>query len=189
MRKGKSLIPLAYLRLIGHGPADSTNRIATTIELIKEQSIPAPYSLLGYHPGSVILPERVVLREWWIGDLTIRERKRKKLIHLKDCYLWAVESGTVSVDIDAWVDALLGGSVDDITVHSLALFRLEGLPYAMAMGFNRDGEGRSGALDLRTNELVFPTPWQLKAAGKFLRRRALRRLEMESLTSPVGPRT
>lgn len=184
MRQGKSLIPLGCFRWIGRGASASHSYVVTTIELTNEQVIPAPYSLLGYHPGSVIVPERVVLLEWQIGDLTIRERRRKKLVKIKDCYLWAVESGAVSVDIDAWVDALLGGSVDDITVRSLALFRLDGCPYAMAMGFNRNGKGRSGALDLKKNELVFPTPWQLKAAGKFLRRRALRRLRMQSLAFP-----
>jgi hypothetical protein len=183
-RRGESLIPLHCLRRIGRGSAASHTCVVTTIELTEEQVVPAPYSLLGYHPGSVIVPERVVLLEWQIGDLTITERRRKKLVKLKDCYLWAVESGTVTVDIDAWVDALLGGSVDDITVRSLALFRLEGCPYAMAMGFNRNGKGRSGALNLRENELVFPTPWQLKAAGKFLRRRALQRLDMQSIASP-----
>jgi hypothetical protein len=154
--------------------------VGVTIELTKEQAIPAPYSLLGYHPGSVVVPRRVVLVEWRIGNLTIQEKRRKKLVKLKEVSLWAVESGTVMVDIDAWVDALLGGGVDDMTVRSLAFFRFDGCPYAMAMGFNRDGEGRSGALDLRKNELVFPTPWELKAAGKFLRRTALRRLKMRS---------
>jgi hypothetical protein len=183
MRQGESLIPLACLRWLGHGMPVNRPHAVTTIELRKAQAIPAPYSLLGYHPGSVLVPERVVLYEWRIGDITIREQRRKKLVKLKACYLWAVKTGTVSVDIDSWVDALLGGSVDDITVRSLALFRLDGYPYAMAMGFNRNGKGRSGALDLRKNELVFPTPWQLKAAGKFLRRRALQRLKMEGLSS------
>ena len=63
-RHGESLIPLACLRWLGHGVPVNGKHAVTTIALTEAQAIPAPYSLLGYHPGSVLVPERVVLFEW-----------------------------------------------------------------------------------------------------------------------------
>ena len=150
---GTSLIPVDFLESMGRGAGAEGADARITLSLSKKTTVPAPYSLLGYHPGSVIIPKHLVLLEWKRGEVTIRERRRGKLVHIHDCFLWAVERGRVAVDIDAFVDRLLGGSVDDIEVKSLALFRLDGVRYAMAMGYNKKGKGRSGALNLSTNNL------------------------------------
>ena len=127
---GISLIPVDFLESMSRGEGAEGTDARVTVSLSRRTRVPAPYSLLGYHPGSVIIPKHVVLLEWKRGEVTIRERRRRKLIHLHDCFLWAVERGRVAVDIDAFVDRLLGGRVDDIEVNSLALFSLDGVRYA-----------------------------------------------------------
>ena len=118
-----------------------------------------------------MIPQRVVLHEWKLGRVVITERTKGSFA-LDECYLWSIAEGTVSIDIDGFVDNLLGGSVDDMRVTTLALFSLDGTRYAMGMGYNAKGQGRSGALNLVKNELEFPSSWKLKSAGKLLRRKA-----------------
>lgn len=166
-----SVIPVKLLERMGRGASQGGAERVVTLWLKRDSKVPAPYSLLGYHPGSVLVPRLVVLHEWRCGHVVISERGKGSFA-LEDCYLWAVEEGVISIDIDAVVDRVLGGAVDDMTVRSLALFMFNGVRYAMAMGYNKNGQGRSGALNLVKNELEFPSPWQLRSAGKLLRRKA-----------------
>ncbi len=169
VKPGRStLIPLHLLDAVGRGPSLGDTGRVVTLWLTKPGKVPAPYSLLGYHPGSVCLPKRVVLREWRLGMIVLSDPRRGSFT-LRDCYVWAVIEGRVWIDIDAFVDKFLGRAVDDVTVTSLALFWWNDVRYAMSMGYNDRREGRSGALSLPKNELEFPSPWQLRAAGKFLR--------------------
>ncbi len=137
-----------------------------------QRRIPSPYSILGYHPGAAVMSPHLVLMEWKLGDLRIRERRHRELLDLDDCYLWAITEGTVTMDVDAWLDKLLGGKIDDTKVTSLALFRFRGTRYATAMGHNENGKGRTGVMDLTSDEFLFPISWEFKTIGKHLRRRA-----------------
>lgn len=166
----RTLIPVHLLASMGRGPGHGHQDRVVTLWLVRPSKVPAPYSLLGYHPGSVRIPQRVVMDEWRLGPVTVVERRGT--FTLEDCYVWALREGRVSIDVDAVVDRVLGPAVDDTRVTTMALFRLDGALYAMAMGYNDQGEGRSGALDLAKNELVYPTSWKLKAAARILRRKA-----------------
>ncbi|MBN1424947.1 hypothetical protein JXA88_10355 [Candidatus Fermentibacteria bacterium] len=165
-----TLIPLKLLERMGRGQGPSPDTRIVSFWLTRDGKVPAPYSLLGYHPGSVLIHRRIELVEWHVGRVVITERGRGSFA-LDDCYVWAVHEGRIGIDIDAFIDRLLGGSVDDMTVNSLALFRLDDVRYAMAMGYNKKGKGRSGALHLRKDEIEFPSSWQLRSAGKLLRRK------------------
>lgn len=169
--KRSTLIPLKLLDRMGRGEGLMPDTRVVSFWLARDGEVPAPYSLLGYHPGSVLIDRRVELMEWYVGRVVITEGSKGSFA-LDSCYVWAVHEGRVGIDIDAFIDRLLGGAVDDMTVNSLALFTLKGVRYAMAMGYNRKGQGRSGALNLRKDEIEFPSAWQLRSAGKLLRRKA-----------------
>jgi hypothetical protein len=170
-RDESTLIPLRLLDRMGRGSAGKEGERVVTFWLTRDGKVAAPYSLLGYHPGSVLIAQRVVLHEWKVGRVVITERGKGSFV-LDECYLWAVEEGAVAIDIDGFVDNLLGGAVDDMRVTTLAFFSLDAVRYAMAMGYNAQEQGRSGALNLAKNELEFPSSWKLKSAGKLLRRKA-----------------
>jgi hypothetical protein len=149
-------------------------RIAFTAPL----DVPVPYSILGYHPGSLHSSAQVTMREWCtphsvisdpVGDVTSG-------LEVENLTLWAVVEGRVVIDIDSVVDKLLGGSLDDTYVVGVAFFRFRGAAYAMALGYNGEGEPRSGALALADDEIRFPTPRELKAAARDLRARIVRHL-------------
>lgn len=168
----KSIIPIQSLTIMGRNVgADSTRRHVFG-RFSRKIRIPSPYSLLGYHPGDLVLSQEIRLTEKYFGNFTIWERKKRKRIDIDDCTVWFITGGSVRVDVDGWIDFMFGGKLDDSDVNSLALFTYDGKRFASAMGYNESGKGRTGVLDLSTNEFVFPLGWRYKAIGRFLRRKA-----------------
>ena len=86
-----------------------------------------------------------------------------------------MEQGKVLIDIDDWLDALMGDKLDDTYVTGLLLCRYHGEWLGFAMGYNRKGEGRSGALSFMKDKILFPTPSELRVVGPRMRK------QMESL--------
>jgi hypothetical protein len=140
--------------------------------------IAAPYSLLGYHPGRVRASQRCVLEDWALGE----ERVPRHDLLLQDVHLLRLVEGRILLDIDGWLDALMGAALDDTEVAGLALFRYQGRWIGLALGRNLRGESRTGALDFTADRVLFPFPADLRLAGHHLRTR------LESLGVGALPR-
>jgi len=140
--------------------------------------VAVPYSILGYHPGRLASSQSIIALEWRYSRLTLPDPRHARAapLELTDVTLWGVVSGEILIDIDGWLDFLLGSKLDDTRVVGLADFRLGGKRFGMALGYNREGEPRSGALDLAENEIRFPSPPEIKAVARHLRARVVRRL-------------
>ena len=116
--------------------------------------------------------------EWKLGDVEIIHQKKEKgewvdyPIQLHDVYLYGITAGELELDIDAWLDRVMGGSLDDTDLVALMLCRYEETWHGWAMGYNKDKRGRSGALDFRKDSVVFPSPDGFKAVGRKMRSRA-----------------
>jgi hypothetical protein len=140
--------------------------------------LPVPYSILGYHPGSFTASQSCLFREWELGRVRLSEAEQKgdrtevHTIDLEDVHLFAAVEGDVKIDIDALVDAMLGGAIDDTDVTTLMLFRWQGEWYGAAMGYGKDRHGRSGILSLRRDKILFPTPDGLRGVGRQMRTKA-----------------
>jgi hypothetical protein len=133
-----------------------------------------PYSILGYHPGSLRASMRVTVREWRLGNQLIRwGPRRSDVIRLTDVRLFGVTRGWVMMDMDAWIDKLLGSWIDDMRLVGFALYRWNGVWHGMAFGFDPEGHGRSGNLDFRTDRVHFPNPDELMVAARRFRAMAL----------------
>jgi hypothetical protein len=132
----------------------------------------------GYHPGSLRSVPDVVTREWKLGTVHVPFGTPTATTPLaaEDVSLWGIVSGQVEIDIDGWLDALLGSRLDDTYVVGLAVFRFRGTRYGLALGYSREGEPRSGALDLAQDEIRFPASEELKAIARNLRSHLVARL-------------
>lgn len=179
----KTNIPIQNLIVLGRYGNKGSDIRHVFGRFLGEIRIPSPYSLLGYHPGDLVLSENISLDEKHIGDMTVWERRRRERIDIIDCSVWFISTGTIRVDIDGWIDFLFGGKLDDSKINSLALFTYKDKRYAAAMGYNDSGKGRTGVLDLSANEFIFPLDWQYKAIGRFLRGKAEMLFEKETRNS------
>ncbi len=166
-------LPLERIAQFRRDPAEAPGRAHVAAGFTGPLDLPIPYSILGYHPGRFRASPRVVLEEWDLGTLRLDIDGAAPAV-LENVRLWGVREGRVTMDVDGWLDRLLGARLDDSRITGLAIFRYRGERIAVAMGYNRKGEGRSGAFRLRDDEIVFPNQAAFMAAGRYLRRQVER---------------
>lgn len=146
-----------------------SNRLHAIFE--EDLDLPIPYSILGYTPGSLRGSRTLSFREYPIGDFTFRYREdsERRQATFNDVLIFGIEDGRLRIDIDGWVDFIAGGKLDDTRVTGLALFSYQGERWGMALGYNKNWKGRSGALNLRENSIRFPSPRAMRSAAWKLR--------------------
>jgi hypothetical protein len=175
---GKSRLPYESVVSITRMPVEPGKTALIRLEFKKPIHLPIPYSILGYHPGSFNASQHCLFREWEIGKIQLAEGELKDgrtVIHtidLEDVHLFASVEGDVNVDIDAWIDALLGDLIDDTDITALMLCRWQGEWYGVAMGYGHDKSGRSGILSLRQDKILMPPPDGLRGVGRQMRAKA-----------------
>jgi hypothetical protein len=179
----RSRIPVEKVVELRRAPTGIEGEAWLRASFVAPLRVPVPYSILGYHPGSLGSTQQVTAREWHSARSLINDPAGEvtAALELEDLTLWGFVEGRVLIDIDAVIDKLMGSSLDDTIVIGLAFFRFRGEPYAMAIGYNRQGEPRSGALSLIDDEIRFPTPPELKAVARDLRGRLVRHLTQMGL--------
>jgi hypothetical protein len=116
---------------------------------------PLPYSILGYHPGSLRLSRTLVLAELAPQDMTVawREKREVRRHELRAVRVFALERGHLLLDADAVVDRLLGEVLDDswtvgfVTAH-------DG-PGRLGLGvmLGRDGRSIYGEFDFARDRI------------------------------------
>jgi hypothetical protein len=162
--QNKSRLPYHVLTFLTREPEPSRT---VTAAFEKPLRVPIPYEILTYNPGSLRATQEVILREYTLGDFLFEEGGREERI--SDVHLFGVLEGTILVDVDGWLDRLVGGKLDDTRVTGLALFHYKGERFGLAMGYNDDWKGRSGLLSLREDKIRFPSPPVMKTAAWKLR--------------------
>jgi hypothetical protein len=168
-RGGRSRLPYRKLRELRRAPEDPgrTARVDALFE--GPLDMPIPYTILGYHPGSLRADEACAFREWRLGDLAVPGPQGPLLV--QDVRAFGFRSGRIRVDFDGWLDWLMGAALDDTNVTGIAIFRLRGRWIGMAVGRNDKGEPRSGSFDFQLDKVLIPPPDDLRAVARHLRRR------------------
>jgi hypothetical protein len=116
--KGETSIPFEIIKDISRDCGDGGGPKEVSIRFNEELKTPVPYSILGYHPGSVRASSTVRFYEWEIPYKTLRW-SRMDPIDLSRVYVFGIYEGWAVVDIDMWLDALLGGLLDDTRIVTL----------------------------------------------------------------------
>lgn len=173
-----SRIPYEKIREVRRAPASKAGEGWVRVSFNGPLNVAVPYSILGYHPGGLHSSAQVTMREWHATRSVINDPAHDVTgaLEIEDLTLWVVVEGRVVIDIDKLVDKLLGGSLDDTYVIGVAFFRYRGVTYAMALGYNGQGQPRSGVMDMGKDEILFPTPRELKATARDLRSRIVHHL-------------
>jgi hypothetical protein len=130
--------------------------------------VPVPYSILGYRPGDIRTSATCRLRERRLGDVALGPLGER----FEDVRLLTLEQGELHVDIDALVDFLAGGAVDDTRVTGLAVLQHQGRRLGVAFGYNDDERARYGVFDFGADKILIPLPAVLKGVPGDLRRRS-----------------
>ena len=157
----RSSIALPFDRIVEvrHRAPFEGARGILTIEFDGEIDIPVPFSVLWYHPGS--------LRS--TRTLRFDERRFPAVPAGRDTaspvYAFRLVEGAMTIDVDAWLDVLLGNVVDDLSVRLVAIARWRGSWRCLLGGTGREDRRIIAAFDLARNTITFPVPKELVRLG------------------------
>ncbi len=119
-------------------------------------SFSMPYSIMGYHPGSLVLASPLVFDEWHLGDRAIRITSGDATRHsvLRAITVFQVTRGFLVLDVDAWLDALLGDVADDAWTLGFAVAWYGDRLLGIGNSAGRNGRRIFGELDFQTDEIA-----------------------------------
>jgi hypothetical protein len=169
-------LPYRRVRSILRRPATAAGDARVTIELDGALRLPIPYRILFfYRPGDIWSDGVLDATEWHLGTmgLTLPDGSQSRL---DEVHLFRLDSGRAGVDIDGWLDRLLGARLDDMNVDGFATFEHAGRSWGLAVGRNPSGSARLGLFDFTGDKIAFPTPKAIKPLARQLR------LTLESLS-------
>lgn len=181
--RGKTAIPFTLIDKIRRDCAPHKGARSVSITFKEDLMTPVPYDILGYHPGSVAASKDVNFLEWYLPSQTIGSASGDP-IDITRVFVFAVNEGWAVVDVDAWVDKLLGGYLDDTRIALLVLFKYNDEWHALAAGYGPSGEGRSGIFNFQTNKILFPTPPELQGVAPYFRNYVVRNKHVEAPMPP-----
>ena len=180
--EGGSKMPYQEIARLERRPGDDFVDAYVRMTMGDRTDFPIPYSILGYNPGTMRFAPHVDMLHWNIGDrdfeFVLDEDEGETVsVAARDAHLFVISDGYMELDIDGWLDRLLGGRLDDVSMTGFFVFR-EGDDYiGLGFGYNKSEDGRTGSFDFVRNESIFPAPKVHLSVGRTMRSVAEARLE------------
>jgi hypothetical protein len=142
-----------------------------TLALTEPLKIPMPYSILGYHPGSLVVSERLVMSEWSLGEPNLHVAKDGVVQIFPTTLTTALrfDRGWVVLDADALIDKLLGNKLDDFWTEGFAFCRVQGQLFGLAAGRGRNRQALFGEFDLRRDKVISRSGPVAKGLSRYVR--------------------
>ena len=122
------------------------------IELVGDLTPAMPYSILGYHPGTLRISGIIRMAELHLG--TVQLTKVDGSVSVSDIQLFRLEKGILILDVDGWLDALLGKRLDDAAMLGFVSAREEGRLIGLAVSIGNNGRSIYGELDFQQDKVL-----------------------------------
>jgi hypothetical protein len=176
-----SKLPLDRLELIERRPARPDEReardgirVGRIWRVVFSEPIddPIPYSILGYHPGDFAVSRELVLSEWPLGDLVLTavEDERRERVDVTGLTVLRLDAGYVVMDIDGWLDRLLGELLDDAWMDGFAAARIRGRLIGIGISVGRTGRRIHGEFDFQDDTVLGHGSAPAKAVSRHARK-------------------
>ena len=156
-------LPFDRIGLVRHLAPQPDLRGRLDIEFDGDIDVPVPFSLLWYHPGSLRSTPVVRFEERRFSSLPTAGGPAAEPV-----YSFRLVEGEMVIDIDRWVDVLLGNIADDLTIRIVAIARWRGAWRCLLGGTGREDRRIIAAFDLARNTITFPVPHELTRLGLWL---------------------
>ena len=161
----ESVLPLHLIHNIERRKANEKERESRrgakvtriwTVTFDEALDLPMPYSILGYHPGSLIVSRVIRVSEWYLGGPNIHVVTDGVVaIHpISDLRTLRLDSGWIILDVDGWLDKILGKKLDDAWTQGFAVCRIEGQLCGISLGVSRKERPLFGEFDFRKDQVI-----------------------------------
>jgi hypothetical protein len=161
--KSSIALPFDRISMVRHAAPRPDARGSLGVEFDGEVDIPVPFSLLWYHPGSLRATRTVRFEERRFTTVPLADGSAAAPV-----YSFRIAEGAMTIDVDAWIDALLGRIVDDLSIRIVAIARWRGAWRCLIGGTGREDRRIIAAFDLARNTITFPVPSELSRLGLWL---------------------
>jgi len=122
------------------------------IELISDLDPAMPYSILGYHPGTLRISGKIRMTEVHLGAVELASVDGETKV--TDIQLFRLEQGTLILDVDGWLDAILGKRLDDSAMLGFVAAREDGRQIGLAVSIGDKGRAIYGELDFQQDKVL-----------------------------------
>jgi hypothetical protein len=156
-------LPFDRISAVRHEAPGPSKRGSLGVEFDGEIDVPVPFSLLWYHPGALRATRTVRFDERRFATVPLASGSAAEPV-----YSFRIAEGAMTIDVDEWLDALLGRIVDDLSIRIVALARWHGAWRCLIGGTGREGRRIIAAFDLARNAITFPVPSDLTRLGLWL---------------------
>ncbi|MFH1842580.1 MAG: hypothetical protein ABIF77_05190 [bacterium] len=126
------------------------------ITLTDNLKLSMPYSILGYHPGSLFLARNIRLSEWRLGNRDVHVVRDETTVptSVTGLAVFRLDTGWVVLDVDGWLDRLLGKKLDDSWMVGFAVGRVGEEVKGLGMAESRQGRRLYGEIDFREDKIL-----------------------------------
>jgi hypothetical protein len=158
-------MPLDRLRHISRraaaGPESEIQRGAQVfriweIALEDDLRLPMPYSILGYHPGHLLISRDLKFSEWRLDrrNIHVVRGDTVAVIPARQVTAFRLDEGWVILDVAAVIDRVLGAKLDDSWTVGFAVCRVEDRLCGLGLGYSRSFRKLFGEIDFRSDEIL-----------------------------------
>ena len=135
---------------------DTELRAMWEIRLVESLDRPMPYSILGYHPGSLRVSRELLLSELALGNKTffVDGEGGPQGRRLGAVRALRLDRGSVILDADSLPDFVLGGNLDDAWTVGFAVAREGATQVGLAVSVKRDGGPIFGQFDFEQDRIM-----------------------------------
>ena len=127
-----------------------------TLVMRGKQDHPMPYSIMGYHPGSLRIGGVLVLSELAPTDLALAYMEDGERITrwMTEVRIFPLEQGYVVLDADGFLDALLGAGLDDAWALGFVIGREDGRRVGLGVSLGKKGRRIFGEFDFTQDKVM-----------------------------------
>ncbi len=127
-------------------------RAIWNVDLGQNQAPPMPYSILGYHPGTLRISGILQLAEIQISEMDLVVDGINTRV--TEVQMFRLQKGTMVLDVDGWLDILLGSKLDDAAVVAFVAGRENGSRVSLAVSLGKKGRNIYGEFDLNKDKAL-----------------------------------
>ncbi len=159
--KSKLNVPFDLITRVTQHTDEASGERTISLEFNGDVVIPIPFSILGYHPGTVRSTQQVDFRVTRAAYNDQKDPRNSTLV-----YDLALSGGSVLIDVDDWIVYILGTVFDKIQIRHIVFFRYDDKWIGLLEGKGKVfGRSMREYFDFTHNGIVFPVPTNLDLLG------------------------
>jgi len=116
---------------------------------------PMPFSILGYHPGKLSFNTPIIINEWSLGPRTVHVSVDGELqkFSTEAMTIFQIIEGWIILDVDGWLDKLLGSAADDAVTQGFTACWVDGELVGVGNSVGRKGRQIYGEFNFKTGDI------------------------------------